>query len=266
MRKELAISFTLFLSLLFLLPADGRENFNPKEYWAVLIGETCYAGVPLPYSINQISEFKDILLTNRLIWKESHIYTLGDAKKEDVIDAINWLSARADENDISIFYFVGHGIKNSTREFLLTVDGKIISDKELDEYLDKVQGKIIIIIDTCYSGGFIEELKQENRVILTACMKNEKTYQIKELKSGIFGFFLNKNLKYLTKSAEMTFAFASAWSIWYSGKLSEKLNKNYRVHPQLYDGTDGLTYIIYRHAYLKTLIEGVFYGSYRPWW
>lgn len=257
------IAWFAVLLILPPFPFLDKKEIDPIEHWAVLIGINSYKWGVLPYSIKEVEEFREVLLSNRLMWKDSHILLVKDARKEDVINAIDWLSKHADDNDVSIFYFVGHGCRNLTNEFISTIDGRI-SDIELDGYLDEIKGKMVVIIDACHSGGFIEDLKQKNRIVITACKKDERTYQIKDLENGLFGYFFIACLKYLTKSAEFTFYIANVMIRYYSSKLSRETNKSYYVHPQMYDGTKGLIYIIYHHPYLTHFksIEALFQSKF----
>jgi len=179
------------------------------------------------------------------------------------------LEEKSDENDISIFYFAGHGGQSQDIEYLSFYD-KSISDVELDKKLDNITGTLIIILDSCHSGGFIEELKQPGRIILTACKKNELTYQVHNLSSGIFGYFLNLSLDYFTKKAETTYILTSIFCIYYSNKLSEEFDGEYTIHPQIFDGTIINTKIINRHAYLtkyfsEILSNLVKHNNHRIW-
>jgi hypothetical protein len=102
-------------------------------------------------------------------------------------------------------------------------------------------------LDSCFSGGFIEELKDSKRVVLTACEKDEETYQDSNLHSGFFGYFLNLSLSCVTKTAEMTFVLAYPLIVSYSKKVSEEYGKNYTVNPKMYDGSIRFTKIINTH-------------------
>jgi hypothetical protein len=106
------------------------------------------------------------------------------------------------------------------------------------------------MIDSCYSGGFTEELRERGRVVLTACKKTEKTYQVEELNSGIFCYFVNLSLGWFTKSAEATYFLTWFLSVSYSQKLSKEYEKDYVVHPMFYDGTLGNTKLINHHPFL----------------
>jgi hypothetical protein len=241
---------------------DATSNFciYDRNYWAILIGIGNYPGTSgdLPYSVNEILSFQNTLLDGGN-WNDSHIHVITDtgATKAGIFDAISWLVSNTDENDISIFYFAGHGGRTSSNEYLRAYD-ESISDIELDEKLDDVKGQLVVILDSCYSGGFIEEVGERGRVVLTACKKNESTYQVHNLKSGIFGYFINLSLERFTKSAETTFLFTWFFSVYYSNKLSQEFDGDYTIHPQMYDGNLMRTRLINRHSYAKTFLNKIF--------
>ena len=233
------------------LDRSTLDIFDIKEYRAILIGIKDYPGDSndLPYSINEILKFKETLL-NGGNWDNQNIKILIDsqATKANIYDAIDWMRLNSDINDVSIIYYAGHGGKTNTNEYLITYNSSI-SDVELDEELNDVKGELVLIIDSCYSGGFIEELGQRGRTILTACKKDELTYQVRDLNSGIFGYFLNVSLEKITKSAENTFLLTWFLSVSYSNKLSQEFNANYTIHPMIYDGTLGKIKLINHHSY-----------------
>jgi hypothetical protein len=100
-----------------------------------------------------------------------------------------------------------------------------------------VKGTIIIILDFCHSGGFIEDLRCHGRMIITACKADESTYQVGNLSSGIFGYFFNVSLQRYSKTLEVAFLFTYLSVVVYSKELSEQYEKDYLVHPQMFDGT-----------------------------
>ena len=224
-----------------------NNNSEETDYWAVLVGINDYPGhsKDLPYSINEISSFKNALL-NGENWQSSHIKFLSDenASREGIFEALEWLDEQEDENDVSVFYYIGHGSQNSSDNEYLSVYSSNIFDEELDEQFDNLEGRVVIILDCCHSGGFIEELGQWRRVILTACSKDETAYQVEDLKSGIFGYFVNICLEKLTKTAEITFLFSWIGTVYYTMQLSEEYDEDYTMHPNIYDGCFGPVKII----------------------
>jgi len=264
---QIGITTLIMLGMIVINPAteitaqkvfDLHENNNAiinnnirlfKEYWAIIIGINNYPGttVDLPWSVNEVTCFKNTLLDGGN-WKEDHIKLLTDsnANKSNIFSAIEWLDSNEDFNDVSIIYFAGHGSRNLTNYFI-SVYGSKISDEELNNNLDNLEGRVIVILDACFSGGFIEKLKDRKRVIITACEKNEATYQDSNLKSGFLGYFLNLSLRRFTKTAELTFILARPLIVGYSKKVSEEYGEDYTVNPKMYDGAFRFTKIIRNH-------------------
>ena len=235
------------------------EVLLKRDYWAVLIGLGNYPGpYDLPYSVNEILSFEDTLLHGGN-WNKTHIQVLTNdqANKSAIFDAISWLGSNADKDDMSLFYFAGHGHRTSNNEYLSAYD-ESISDDELNEKLDEIESQVVVILDSCFSGGFIEEVGKRGRVVLTACKKDEETYQVHNLSSGIFGYFLNASLEYLTKNVETTFLFTWLFSVHYSNHLSKESNGDYTIHPQMYDGNLKMTRIINRHHYMHKFLYELF--------
>lgn len=246
-----------------------------KEYWAVLVGIGDYPhGIPgdgdLPYSVNEVESLKEVLLHSRC-WQEDHIYTLYDnnATRENMLDLFALLGTQLNDNDIFFFYFAGHGRQFQNQEFLKLHD-ELISDSELACQLENISSTTIIVIDACYSGGFIQELQKKDRIIVTACGKDEQTYQVADLKSGIFGYFFIQSLRALTKRVEPTFMLTKFFSEYYSMKLSQQSNNNYVIHPMISDGNIKLTKLISKHAYCdisKNIFQKIYSAQYeRTMW
>ena len=84
----------------------------------------------------------------------------SDPKKIDDIN--NWIDysfKNADDNDLSFFYYSGHGTWNgrdSAAEYGLTLGDSYYRWGNLAKYLSEhVRGKIVVIMDACFSNNFI---------------------------------------------------------------------------------------------------------------
>lgn len=220
-------------------------------YRAVFVGIGFSQG--LPYSIKQINGLKTTLL-NGGNWDESNIQILTDSQATEnrIKKSITWLEESADDNDVSLFYFIGHGGSGDKNQFLNLDDG-IIFDYELDIYLENVSGSVVVILDSCKSGGFIDDLQRPNRVVLTASNGRNPTFQVDELEAPMFSYFLNLSLSWLTKNIELTFLFTKIFTLYYSDKISDEYGEDYHIYPQMYDGSISPTRIIRKHAFVKQL-------------
>ena len=100
----------------------------------------------------------------------SSIVPLKDlsATKSAIINGIASTFSGADDNDISYFYFSGHGAygEGFSTSYLCPTDadssiGSVISVDELESYLSSIQGTKVVILDSCFSGGFIGKGKEK---------------------------------------------------------------------------------------------------------
>jgi len=191
-------------------------NSNRAEYWAVIVGIGRYKNVyDLSYSDNDANDIYEQLLLYPN-WQPDHIKLLinSNATLEEINSTIiNWLAPREDENDIVLLYFSTHGnhyVSNSTDYdyyFLATYDSDtgdyrgpsftIIGGTwgptelgprcKLGSWLDNLDSKnIVVILDSCRSGGFINFLSESGRVIFTSCNASERDWQYYDLKNSLF--------------------------------------------------------------------------------
>lgn len=265
-KKSLPLfSFFCVISLLsvsFIIPAQQitqkpieqsllQTNDDSVEYRAVIIA----LGDNLVYSVPQMNGFITTL-KNGGNWKEENIHTLTNnrAKEQDIFNELQWLNESSDDNDVSLFYFIGHGGSIQVNEYILSYDDPIY-DYELDARLEPIKGTMIVFIDACYSGGFVKELQNPNTIVMTACARDEPTYQVHDLKSGIFGYFLNMSMSWLTKNVEVSYIYTKIFTYIYSKQLNNTYSDINIVHPQFYDGTEGTTKLVAHHAYIKNIIQ-----------
>jgi len=84
-----------------------------------------------------------------------------NATKTAIISGIASTFSGADENDVSYFYFAGHGGWDFNTcyicptDILLTSYDNEISVNELESALSAIPGTKVVILDSCHSGGFI---------------------------------------------------------------------------------------------------------------
>ena len=107
----------------------------------------------------------------------------SDATKSNILQEIASTFSEADENDISYFYFGGHGGKDGNIYYICPTDmtssvNSQITVNELEESLSVVPGTKVVIIDSCYSGGFISLFTADCYQVLTSCTSNQICFPI----------------------------------------------------------------------------------------
>lgn len=84
------------------------------------------------------------------------------ATKSNILQGIASTFSEADYNDVSYFYFSGHGIRVNNTSYLYPTEASYysplsayISIDELENALSSIPGTKVVFLDSCHSGGFI---------------------------------------------------------------------------------------------------------------
>ncbi len=114
------------------------------------------------------------------------------------------------ENDVTIFYYTGHGIQSKDPTYhgaLIGIDystynqQSLVTVDEVQSYLDRVKGHVIVILDSCYSGQFIKSKGGEDNASFISAAKAANQAWVSRLSaSGA----TNYNSKALTGSSVKT--------------------------------------------------------------
>ncbi|WP_430812947.1 MULTISPECIES: T9SS type A sorting domain-containing protein [unclassified Carboxylicivirga] len=92
------------------------------------------------------------------------------ATRANITSVFNTLSELLDSDDYLFIFVTDHGDQESGQDALIYLWGETIRDDQFATEVDKVNaGEISIVMEQCYSGGFVDDLSGLNRVIATAC-------------------------------------------------------------------------------------------------
>lgn len=146
------------------------------------VGDYTNFGFPVdlqspPYNVDRVRE-----VLENCIFDFKVINELKDleATKEAILTGIVSTFVNADDNDISYFYWNGHGGARIEPHILPTdthhTPETWISVNELENLFDNIAGTKVIILDTCFSGGFIDKgydftraFNRDSYYVLTSC-------------------------------------------------------------------------------------------------
>ena len=131
-------------------------------YRALLIGNT-YTGESneLPGCENDVDGMRTML--GRMIATPYSVTVKKNIRAEEILSSISSTFGNASYNDVSLFYYSGHGANSvgadgnptSYHAALVGTFQTYVSIARLKTELDKIPGKKVIIIDACHSGQFI---------------------------------------------------------------------------------------------------------------
>jgi hypothetical protein len=162
MRRMISGTAAIALCLFLLLSSIPFGNVSAAggdgatTYRALLIGNTVYDSGSLRAPGYDVQHMRQLLLQqdfggNRFDAADIHVLT--DATKLQMLKAIESLAAQADGDDVTYFYYSGHGAFDGDTACLVGVEMALLGVAELKEALDGVQGRKVVIIDSCYAGG-----------------------------------------------------------------------------------------------------------------
>ncbi len=170
LRKALSVMLCAAMIISAFMPASAAladtdtSGDGTVTYRAVLIGNT------YPGTINELDgPDNDILNFSRTLKSLYVPYTtasLTNATIDETNDLISSTFADADEDDVSLFFYSGHGDvadESSTydgalcmlKETGMSIDDYALSD--LESKLSEIPGKVVVILDSCGSGAAITE-------------------------------------------------------------------------------------------------------------
>jgi len=126
-----------------------------------------------PYDVNRICYTLDKCRFEPSNTKFSEIWYTTDwsATKSAILQGIANIFSEADYNDVSYFYFNGHGIRVNNISYLCPTEVNYflpmtayISVDELETALSAIPGTKVVFLDSCHSGGFIGKGVEEIQI------------------------------------------------------------------------------------------------------
>ena len=250
---------------------------NPIVYRALCIGVGDYIESSItdllapPYDVDRMIDVLNHCKFGTDEVNFSSIVSLKDfsATKEAIIDGISSTFSGADDNDVSYFFFGGHGEEYlgiyylCPTNILLTSYDNDISVNELETALSAIPGRKVVFLDSCHSGGFIG--KGDGR----------KTISKEELVSfndGIINVFSQAQIKAILTTNEYKVLtschdYQICWEDsphpvdgnpfgWFSAVLCEGCGYNTYNHPYLADNDENnIVSLNEAYLYIESTLE-----------
>jgi hypothetical protein len=247
---SLIVSVFLLIASFIIPNAPAQAADATPECWGVFVGVANYQYLPdLRFSNADAS---DLYLKLNAVWDTNHTKLLVDsqAKKANILLAIEWLANRAGPEDTVLFSFSGYGSYIGLfHPYDSTGVGSsnAISPEELASAFQSVKaGKIIFILDFGAAGTFRQALAGPGRVVIMSSGISEITYSITSLQHSVFIYYwleafshfdaVDTNHDYQL-SAEELFAYASPRTTAYEAEDTTDFPSV--QHPLIDDGVSG---------------------------
>jgi hypothetical protein len=195
------------------IPVDRSPEV---KIWAVIIGIARYEHMPaLKYSDDDAYKIYAFLKSPEGgALKDDQIRILIDeeASRINILQALNQTFMKADENDVIMMYFSGHGLEGTFIPIDYDGFSNLLKHDDVKEILKRSKAKHkVCYTDACNSGSllaakgpftnsmlyFYEEFEKANGGTAFFMSSKSKEYSLEDggLRQGIFSHFLIKGLK-----------------------------------------------------------------------
>ena len=154
------------LRLEWLAPFQIPEGPILSKKRALLIGINDYYGAERDLSapVHDVDLMKELLVSEAGFDPDSVLLIKDhDATLENIAEAVNSFLGTVPEDGIAVLYYSGHGIQLSANndlesdkkdEALIFADASYLLDDELHDMIGCLSSsKVVVIVDSCYSGG-----------------------------------------------------------------------------------------------------------------
>lgn len=183
--------------------AGPTEEPEGVAYRALLIGNTYHGTDSELLACDDDAEGIAKMLA-RQAGTPFDVTTRLNCTASEMQSAISSAFADADSNDVSLFYFSGHGVKSDSTALLGALGGignTCLTPAQLRTSLDAIPGRKIVLLDCCHSGAHIGKsagsaaafnsaiisafssnprgrLTSEDYSVLTACSQTETSWSV----------------------------------------------------------------------------------------
>lgn len=116
----------------------------------------------------------------------SRILNGAKASRTKVMQGLAWLGDSMETDDLAVIFFSAHGDMDAKKGYFISLaqaingnrDANSLWGTELNQALAKMQGKVIVLIDTCCAAGVAtpSSTKQHRAAFVVACQQRESSY------------------------------------------------------------------------------------------
>ncbi len=187
------------------LQSNGRGG---SKLWGLFVGIAQYVEVDnLTYTAGDALSIYQLLRAQGDGDRRRSIVLLDEqARRQDVVSALEEIARRADEDDVFVFFYSGHGgndIPDGERgdakdeqdggdEYLVCydstsegTDGDLVDD-DLKALLDRIACRQqLLLFDACHAGGFAELIDREGRYGCFSSLESQTSTEALALKKGL---------------------------------------------------------------------------------
>nr|BBH86994.1 hypothetical protein KTC_17450 [Thermosporothrix sp. COM3] len=204
----------------------NNQLLGTGKRWAVLVGVGRYQEPKydaLPVCVTDVGKIACQLYENGSGFTEKSIVTLVDAGKrsptrEAILTCVKRVAEQAEENDLLLFYYSGHGDLENDEGYLITSDSvqnrlseTAVPVAQLEDILKASRAKAkLMILDACHAGvkllskaakglhpKFFKRVfeRAQGMAVLASCGQHQRSFVWEEKQCSVYTYFLIEALQ-----------------------------------------------------------------------
>lgn len=198
--KNKLISTLCFILLITAIIPVGMVSAASRINRALVIVNGDYPGTENDLTPGPETDAKGISSMFKTVGMDTITAVNKQADTEKKLKSkINEAFGESKDGDYNYLYYSGHGVSQNDESFLSLIGGQVSTD-DLKEMFEGIKGTNVIILDCCFSGGFINKnlrsivsrdmmarsLAQDGFKVITASSLEELSYQMGDTQHGAF--------------------------------------------------------------------------------
>ena len=197
-------------------PSISNPNQSSVKVWAIIVGVSDYSHMQrLRYTDDDAYLFHSFLKSPQggaVASNQIKILIDESASKENILQEMRSVFFQADEDDVILFFFSGHGLAGSFVPYDFDGYANLLEHREVSNIMANSRAKHkIVIADACFSGSmeyyrsstdellaeFYHQLsvKDPGTALLLSSKDTEYSLEDNGLRSGVFSYYLIKGLE-----------------------------------------------------------------------
>ncbi|MGI2904830.1 caspase family protein [Tolypothrix sp. VBCCA 56010] len=178
---------------------------------ALLIGVAKYedAGLnPLPSAIKDVESMQRVL-ENPELGNFNLVTTLLNPQRQEMEDAIYELFANCKKEDLLLFYFSGHGLKDEAGKFYMSTsitrknNGRLVRHTAIaasflqENIYESKSKRIVVILDSSFSGAIAQgvNISRTEMAFLTSSTSTQFSFEQQGLEESIYTHYLVEGIE-----------------------------------------------------------------------
>ena len=193
-----------------LTAADAVEAALRPALYVLAIGISKYqnTNIQLAFASKDASDFANVFkLQEKQLYRKVDVKLLTDAnaKRDDILDGLEWIRREMTSRDVGIVFMAGHGINDSDGVYYylpqdtdtekLKRTGVIFT--EIKNTLAALPGKALFFVDTCHSGNVLGTGRRSVNNDLTAVVN-----ELSSAENGVIVFAASTGRQFAQESPE----------------------------------------------------------------